>query len=308
MITMNAKRFILSTTATLLAATGFAVGGLPQIVVHSNATVSPSTVILDLVADTNGVALRGFGVRVLFNSAELSLTSAGTYDGLWFLRGENGVTHSYTDATIPGPGMVRLVGGRLDGNHPGEGVSGQGLLLGTLVFNRLTANDPSFEIELASPPPFANFASTEGGSLDSDVKFLEPVQNTASEDIDNDLLPDDYELDTFGDLVTSNGLSDTDKDGDSDFDELVKGTDPTDPMSKCRVRIVVQPDGSKLLVWNGAPHRVHHLLWSDDATSFETLIGGIPSILPELQSLDETHNANVVGFYLVETEYPTLGR
>jgi hypothetical protein len=48
-------------------------------------------------------------------------------------------------------------------------------------------------------------------------------------DVDNDLLPDSWELRWFGNLSTAGRNTDSDGDGLSDYEEYVLGTDPTQP-------------------------------------------------------------------------------
>jgi hypothetical protein len=292
----------------LLGAALLATAGAEVIPVRGTATVSATEVILDVFVDSGRIPLRGFGFQARFDPGELAITSGGRYDGLWFLRGENGVSYAYTDVTLPDPDRVRVVGGRLDGDHPGEGVAGNNLLLATLVFKRLSGNPPEIELSFASPAPYVNFAVSSGGSLDQSIEIQKVVVQDASEDSDNDGLPDDYEIATYGDLTTSDGTTDTDVDGDDDLSEWLRGTNPKDPNSKFVLQVIPQADGSKLVVWTGELGRVYDLEWSRGLLSFELIAVGIPGRVPLLDRLDDIHNADLKGFYRVKVKFPTLGR
>jgi len=302
------KNQILKVTVAGLLWIGMLPATAQTIPVSSVASVTPTNVILDVYADTDDIPLRGFSFKVNFDPGELTFTSGGRYDGLWFLRGENSVSYAYTDVTQPNPDEVRVVGGRLDGDHPGEGVAGSQLILATLVFKRLNGSDPEMELSFGSPPPFVNFAAANGESLDSAVEFQKVEVQSAPEDSDKDGLPDQYELDTYDDLVTSDGSSDTDGDGDSDLDEWLRGTDPTDPNSKFVIQIVLQPDGSKVVLWTGSFNRVYDLEWSPNLQGFTPIATGVPGLAPLLERLDELNNGDPNGFYRVKTKFPTAGR
>ncbi len=292
--------FVLLILAPLAAAA-------PAIVVRPVATVSATQVIVDLTADTGGEALRGFGVRVSYNGV-LALQSAGSYGGLWFLRSEDGVSHPYTDVRTPGVGAVTVVGGRFDGSRPADGLAGDGILLATLVFQRTTTGTIKFEFGLAEPSPFTNFANAAGDPLDSGVVFAGLVTNSAAPDTDHDGLPDPYEMATFGNLTTASATSDFDGDGESDLDEYIRGTDAKNPASRSGFEVVVQPDATKLLRWQGSPARVYDILWSPDLGPFQEIQAGIPGAAALLQRLDAIHNASPKGFYHLRTTFPTAGR
>ncbi len=277
----------------------------PIVIVRSVATSSASRVILDLTADiVAGANLRGFAVRVDFDDSVLRLASAGSYDRIWFITCDGSV-RPYTDVRPLGSGKLTIIGGRLDCERLSEGVEGNRVLLASLVFDRITGDAPKFELALAHPSPFTNFANTEGNSLDSGVSFEATESATASEDTDGDHLPDAYELATFGLLTVSDGVSDTDRDGESDLDEYIRGTDPKDPASKAGFELVVQPDATKLLRWHGSEARVYDLLWTPDLSPFQILRGGILGTDALIEKIDDLHGTEAKGFYRLETHFPT---
>lgn len=280
----------------------------PAVTVRSVATISSSEVILDIIADTaSGVDLRGFGVRISFDDTVLRLASAGSYDRIWYFTCDGSV-RPYTDVRTPAAGEVTIVGGRLDCDRPTEGVGGTSVLLATLVFGRIQPDAPVFQMALANPPPFTNFATAAGVSLDGSISFSATTTAPASVDSDNDHLPDAYEIATFFKLAVSNGSSDYDHDGESDLDEYIRGTDPKDPASRSGFELVVQPDATKLLRWHGAEARVYDILWSPDLGPFQILRGGIPGANALLQEMDDLHGTESKGFYRLETHFPTAGR
>ena len=282
--------------------------GAAGIPIRSIATLGEKEVILDVFADSGGVPLRGFGFTATFDPNELAFTSGGRYAGLWFLRGEDSVSYAYTDVTMPSAGVVRVVGGRFDGDHPGEGIAGDNLLLATLVFSRLSGNAPEIKLDLVGPASFVSFAAADGAPLDGEVEIQEVMVQATPEDNDGDGIPDQYEMDTFGNLVTSDGSGDVDGDGDPDRDEWLRGTDPTDPDSKFVLEIIPQGDGTKIALWTGQLGRVYDVEWSRDLETFDLIWVGLPGLEPRMQRLDDLHDGDPEGFYRVITKFPTPGR
>lgn len=270
-------------------------------------TLSSNTVILDLIADTNGISLRSFGLTVVFPSDSLELQSAGRYEEIWFLSRESGERLPYTDTRPVEKDRLRVIGGRLAAGNPVEGVNGPQVLLATLVFNRRDATTPRFSFEPAGGASFAGFVEAGGGPVDELVQFdeVKVIEQSATSDRDEDGLPDLFEEQTFGDLQSSDGKSDTDGDGDSDYDEWVKGTDPTDRESRCVLTVAVLGDGSKLLQWNGKPGRVYEIQRGRSLRAFEVLAAGLPGEDDDLSRLDETAPVDPTGFYRIKVRFPT---
>jgi hypothetical protein len=94
-------------------------------------------------------------------------------------------------------------------------------------------------------------------------------------DTDGDGLDDDWEVAYFGNL-SRNGSGDFDSDGQTDLQEFLAGTDPTNSNSVFRV-LTVTPvgGGSTQVIWTGNPSRTYRVEFKDDvgATNWTTVAG-----------------------------------
>ncbi|NRB75387.1 MAG: hypothetical protein HRU46_13580 [Verrucomicrobiales bacterium] len=96
----------------------------------------------------------------------------------------------------------------------------------------------------------------EGGSF----TVAPPVVNP---DGDSDSLPDQWELDHFGALGVSNGGDDDfDKDGSSDVDEQIAGTDPTDSGDHFHIGSHAVTGNSLAIVWDTVAGRSYEVYYS----------------------------------------------
>lgn len=275
--------------------------------VSSVATLTPTHVTLDLYANTNGIELRGFGLQVKFPTHDLVPIAGGRFTSHWYLRDDQGFDHPHTDLTFPAPDCVRVVGGHFDGNDPFLGVTGPELPLATLVFERLTGDEPAFLLELAGHPPFVGFSDIFGANLDPDAIFLETTYRTLSNDSDEDGLPDDHELAFYGDLTTSDGTGDNDGDGDNDLNEWIRGTDPTDPTSRFHFEVIREEDGTPFVLWDGELGRVYDLEWSPDLKDFHLVATDLPGLGEPLLWVDELPEPQKQGFYRIRTRIAEPG-
>lgn len=281
----------------------------PAVSVRGVITQANDHVTLDLFTDiTEGLALRTFGLTINYDSAQLTATSLGRYEELWFLSPDSGNTKlPYSEATVIKPGVIKILGARFDGGAPTEGVSGQQVLLGSFSFDR-NNNDPvSFELGLAKEEPFTNFTLADGTSVDANLEGIGgPLPITLVDtpaDSDNDNLPDAFEIATFGSIKETSGDEDSENDRRSNYQEWLAGTDPTDAASNLKLIMTLQPDGSNIFEWSGLPDRVYTLTRSDSLEDFDPIVGAIPGIPNHL--ITEPADAASKAFYRLQVENPT---
>ena len=109
-----------------------------------------------------------------------------------------------------------------------------------------------------------NLAPREG-SIGWKVKQFAPNPDT-----DNDSLPDPWELEHSGDLVTLSGLKDSDGDGGNDYFEYLSGSDPHDPNSLLTLELEADESGFDLS-WPSSPDRLFTLFSSEDLKNWNTV-------------------------------------
>ena len=83
----------------------------------------------------------------------------------------------------------------------------------------------------------------------------------SQDDVNNNGLPDWWEIQYFNNLFTASPAADADGDGMSDREEYLAGTDPTDPHSMLKFTAAASPDdGGVKLTWTSAPGKTYTLL------------------------------------------------
>jgi hypothetical protein len=90
--------------------------------------------------------------------------------------------------------------------------------------------------------PFSDEPDLNGGRINVGAYGNTPEAASKSPDNDGDQLPDDWEIEVFGDLAQA-GTDDADGDGSSNVDELRKGLNPTVPPALWYVRASVPASG-----------------------------------------------------------------
>jgi hypothetical protein len=273
----------------------------PPVVLFGRGFYDKERVVLSIFADS-AVQLRSSGIRLTYNPDVVERPGVVANQLLWFLSAQAGQRSLYTPTQIK-ENVIRIVGGRFQGDDPKQGVSGREILLATLIFTRVNGALPSFQIALAGPAHYASFVTIDGTSVDREVDGLGTLAlslETLPEDSDRDGIPDSVELTWFGNLIRANATTDNDGDGTRDLDEWIGGTNAADPNSVTRLVVLMEPDGSRRLTWNGQSGRVYDLLKSVDLGPFVPLAEGLTEqSSPVFDAVPFER-----GFYRLRTSFP----
>ncbi|MCP3891969.1 MAG: hypothetical protein GY702_24335 [Desulfobulbaceae bacterium] len=131
-------------------------------------------IFADITPTLQGGSLRSAGVKLTYPSAKLSNPLATKNETDWYL-GVASTLYPYKTPDTSTEGEVTFLLGKLDTNHPGTGVDGERILLGSILFDRRVATGipvaNEFALTQGKEPPFVDFATTEGLPLDETVVF-----------------------------------------------------------------------------------------------------------------------------------------
>jgi len=147
--------------------------------VYAEGAYTETDLAVYIYADINNLNILSAGVKLTYNSSELTVTSAEKNESVWFLGNE-----SYMDPDI----STVIICGKLDtsdeGVHVLDGVSGNRVLLGKVLFNR-TENSmpftPTLSIYYGKRGPegkYKNFVATYGTVLDNEASGVAFVSIT----------------------------------------------------------------------------------------------------------------------------------
>jgi len=221
------------------------------VTVYGVATSTGPTIEVDLYANIVNDALMSFGAKLNYSPTDLYVLSASKNTNVWYLAA-NGIAYNYIDADTSVLGQVVILGGKLDGSHPLEGVAGTNTPLGKVVFGRLSRNTPTFSLAIGRSAYFANFVTTNGTTLDTlagGVAFagVTPDPNdTALVGI-----PDSWQLQYFGSIGAIWWSDDLDGDGFNNLQEYEADTNPTNRASFLGMSGASRSGGSVTIRWHG---------------------------------------------------------
>jgi len=135
--------------------------------VYAEGAYTESDLVVYIYADINGPNILSAGVKLTYDTSELTVTSAEKNESVWFLGSE-----SYMDPDISTPGEVVIICGKLDTADPTAGVSGERVLVGEVRFDRTESSmplSPTLSVDYGKRGPegkYINFVATDGTVLD----------------------------------------------------------------------------------------------------------------------------------------------
>ena len=171
-------------------------------------------------------------------------------------------------------------------NHDGAGrLTGYayGANIGWVTFEQ-THGQPRIDLLTGNLSGYAWGANVGWISLANSQAFVRTDTLGAGPDTDGDGLPDAWEIEKAGDLVTLDVLdADSDDDGVPDADEYVADTDPLNPASRLEITAFERSGGADSATWPVAQTRLYRLVQTDSLTPSPPIWtdSGLGLILPD---------------------------
>lgn len=263
----------------LLAAAMLVTRAQAAVRVYGEASSTGPEINVQVYADITDTAIVSHTFKLYYDIGQLQLLDASQNLDIWFLH--NGAsTVPYAGPSSPMPGEVLFMGAHMDGRHPGVGVSGNRVLLGTARFARNNPNTPSFGLSLGLGGTFANFVDTNALTLEvvpGQIIMLNVKANPADQDLDG--LGDQWEKKFFGGTRGIFYTDDTDGDGVNNLGEQTMGSDPTDPRSNLHL-LITEGRGRVTLQWPSADDRTYTIEGAKRLSDFGVLKEGIKATPP----------------------------
>lgn len=144
--------------------------------VYSNSQLTVN-IYVDTTVTTIGEAdpLVNYGVKLNYPIADLNGSTVSINDTDWYFGSASSpLIPTNAEPVISTDGEIILIGGLIDEPGPTVGVSGDKVLLASIIFNRISENVPALSVGLGKTGNFANFVTNAGDILDGSdrIEFL----------------------------------------------------------------------------------------------------------------------------------------
>jgi hypothetical protein len=260
---------------------------------------------VQVYADITSPAIVSHTFKVFYKPDQLRVLNASRNEAAWYFHdGARAVAYPGPNQAVPGE--VLFIGGRMDARDPQAGVTGNRMLLGSIVFSRTTPETPSFDLPIGRAGQFASFVTPQGAVLEAqpgEVRLLSVKPDAQDEDLDG--LLDGWEIAQFG---TTRGVfysDDGDGDGVNNLDEQALGSDPHDAASNLRLALAGR-GGRMSLSWPSAEGRRYIVEMGKSPGKYEVLKEGIKATPPmNLLDLDPTEPGEAAFFRVRLETTPT---
>ena len=127
----------------------------------------------------------------------------------------------------------------------------------------------------------------------------------SQDDVNNNGLPDWWEIQYFNNLFTASPDADSDGDGMSDRTEYLAGTDPTDPHSLLKLTAAASPeDNGVKLTWTSAPGKMYTLLSREslETGAWQKLSEDLLATPPTNTYIDYATGDQPSGYYRIQVQ------
>ncbi len=206
------KRVLLSFCATAFVSAATCMSASAGVEVYAEGAYTADKLDIYIYANTEmdptAEILVSHGIKMSYDIAKLENPTATRNLDVWYFGVDAPGYECPNCLTIdPTGGTVTMVGGKLDQDHPSEGVTGSRVLLGTVSFDRLTHETPvtdpedsyfdiTIELGKENPTPgetYDNFVTVDGTPLDGGVTFgSNTIKERGDADADRYITNSDY--------------------------------------------------------------------------------------------------------------------